>query len=87
MLARDVTIISEQCTFADAEGRRCSETRCLTVEHIAPFAKVGPTTVENCCLLSASHDALRAQGGEAPLIRPFLPVVARALRFSPPAKL
>ncbi|MCK6532207.1 MAG: hypothetical protein L6Q84_04470 [Polyangiaceae bacterium] len=29
----------DQCTFTDAEGRRCSEKRFLTIEHIEPFAK------------------------------------------------
>jgi 5-methylcytosine-specific restriction endonuclease McrA len=51
----------DQCTFVDAEGRRCSEKRFLTIEHVDPFAKGGPTTVDNCCLLCASHNALRAR--------------------------
>ena len=50
-----------QCTFTDAEGRRCSEKRFLTIEHIHPFAKGGPTTVENCCLLCQGHNAFRAR--------------------------
>ena len=50
-----------QCTFTDAEGRRCSEKRFLTIEHIHPFAKRGPTTVENCCLLCQGHNAFRAR--------------------------
>ncbi|GMV27810.1 MAG: hypothetical protein AMXMBFR58_38410 [Phycisphaerae bacterium] len=50
-----------QCTFTDAEGRRCSATRFLTIEHIDPFAKGGPTTVDNCCLLCWPHNAHRAR--------------------------
>lgn len=51
----------DQCTFVDAEGRRCSEKRFLTIEHIDPFAKGGPTTVENCCLLCKPHNSHRAR--------------------------
>jgi len=51
----------DQCTFTDAEGRRCSEKRFLTIEHIVPFAKGGPTTVENCTLLCSAHNAHRAR--------------------------
>jgi hypothetical protein len=50
-----------QCTFVDAEGRRCSEKRFLTIEHIEPFAKGGPTTVDNCSLLCQGHNAYRAR--------------------------
>lgn len=51
----------DQCTFVDAEGRRCSEKRFLTIEHIEPFAKGGPTTVDNCSLLCQGHNAYRAR--------------------------
>jgi 5-methylcytosine-specific restriction endonuclease McrA len=51
----------DQCTFLDAEGRRCSATRFLTIEHIDPFARGGPTTVANCCLLCKPHNAHRAR--------------------------
>ncbi|MBK8996729.1 MAG: HNH endonuclease [Myxococcales bacterium] len=51
----------DQCTFTDAEGRRCSAKRFLTIEHIDPFAKGGPTTVDNCCLLCRPHNAHRAR--------------------------
>ena len=50
-----------QCTFIDAEGRRCSEKRFLTIEHIEPFARGGPTTVENCSLLCKPHNSHRAR--------------------------
>ncbi len=51
----------DRCTFVDAEGRRCSEKRFLTIEHVEPFALGGPTTVDNCCLLCSSHNAHRAR--------------------------
>jgi hypothetical protein len=44
-----------QCAFMDAEGRRCSERRFLTLEHRHPFALGGPPTLENICLLCASR--------------------------------
>jgi hypothetical protein len=50
-----------QCTFVDAEGRRCSERRFLTLEHRHPFALGGPPTVENICLLCAGHNAHTAR--------------------------
>lgn len=51
----------DQCTFTDAEGRRCSAKRFLNIEHIDPFAKGGPTTVDNCYLLCKPHNAHRAR--------------------------
>ena len=50
-----------QCTFVDAQGRRCDERRFLTIEHREPFARGGPSTVDNLCLLCSSHNALRAR--------------------------
>ena len=46
----------DQCTFTDAEGRRCHERRFLTLEHRVPFARGGLPTVENLCLLCKSHN-------------------------------
>src|SRR6187399_2682127 len=50
-----------RCAFVDAEGRRCSERRFLTLEHRIPFAWGGPPTVENLCLHCASHNAYTAR--------------------------
>ena len=50
-----------QCTYLDSEGRRCSEQRFVTLEHIEPHALGGPATVENLSLLCSSHNALRAR--------------------------
>jgi 5-methylcytosine-specific restriction endonuclease McrA len=52
---------ASQCTFVDGEGRRCSERRFLTLEHRHPFALGGLPTVENLCLLCASHNAYTAR--------------------------
>jgi hypothetical protein len=45
-----------QCTFVDAEGRRCSERRFLTFEHRHPFAFGGLPTVYNLILLCKPHN-------------------------------
>ena len=50
-----------QCTYLDSEGRRCSEQRFVTLEHIEPHALGGPATVDNLSLLCSSHNALRAR--------------------------
>jgi hypothetical protein len=52
---------ADQCTFTDSAGRRCSAKRFLTIEHIEPFAKGGPTTTDNCCLLCSAHNSHRAR--------------------------
>src|SRR5262249_40943014 len=48
-----------QCTFVDAEGRRCGERRFLTYEHRHPFTLGGPPTVENICLLCKAQAVAR----------------------------
>jgi 5-methylcytosine-specific restriction endonuclease McrA len=50
-----------QCTFVDAEGRRCSARHFLTIEHVQPYACGGPPTVDNLCLLCSSHNARTAR--------------------------
>ncbi|MBE7482829.1 MAG: HNH endonuclease [Polyangiaceae bacterium] len=75
-----------QCTFTDAEGRRCSAKRFLTIEHIDPFAKGGPTTVDNCCLLCRPHNAHRARQvfGEEHIQNRISEARARRKRNTPP---
>ncbi|HEY6558197.1 MAG TPA: hypothetical protein VI072_13020 [Polyangiaceae bacterium] len=51
----------KKCTFVDAEGRRCSARRFLTLEHKVPHALGGPSTVANLCLLCSSHNAHSAR--------------------------
>jgi hypothetical protein len=50
-----------QCTFNDGQGRRCSERRFITIEHRKPFARGGPATPDNLCLLCSAHNAERAR--------------------------
>ncbi len=52
---------SGQCTFIDEQGRRCSERRFITLEHIEPFALGGPPTLENLCLRCMSHNVQAAR--------------------------
>ncbi len=76
----------DQCTFSDAEGRRCSAKRFLTIEHVDPFAKGGPTTVDNCCLLCRPHNAHRARQvfGEEHIQNRISEARARRKRNTPP---
>jgi hypothetical protein len=50
-----------QCTFVDARGQRCSERRFITIEHREPFARGGPATLDNLCLLCNAHNGMRAR--------------------------
>jgi len=50
-----------QCTFVDAEGRRCSERRYLTLEHRHPWSLGGRPTTDNICLLCENHNAHNAR--------------------------
>jgi hypothetical protein len=51
-----------QCTFVDAEGRRCSERRFATIEHRFPFALGGTSLdVDNLCLLCGAHNHYTAR--------------------------
>jgi len=50
-----------QCTFVDAQGRRCAERRFLEFEHRTPYAEGGPPTVENVCLLCRAHNRAAAE--------------------------
>ena len=50
-----------QCTFVDAEGRRCKELRVLTYEHRHPFAfgsrmtRSSRTTTDRCPISASRH--------------------------------
>ncbi len=46
-----------RCVFVDAQGRRCTARRFLTLEHRQPYALGGPATPENLELLCAAHNA------------------------------
>jgi hypothetical protein len=50
-----------RCTFTDDKGRRCEEQAGLEIHHEHPFARGGPTTVENLRLMCRAHNALFAE--------------------------
>ena len=50
-----------QCTFVDEHGRRCSERRYVTLEHVDPHARGGPPTAQNLCLLCKPHNLAAAR--------------------------
>jgi len=50
-----------QCTFVSKSGRRCPELTFLEYHHIWPYARQGPATVENMCLLCRRHNVHEAE--------------------------
>ena len=50
-----------QCTYRSPDGRRCTETHYLELDHIVPFAAGGLTTEENLRLLFPAHNQLAAE--------------------------
>jgi hypothetical protein len=51
----------EQCTFVDAQGRRCPARGFLEVDHVTPKALGGSGASENLRLLCAAHNRLEAE--------------------------
>lgn len=49
-----------RCTYVDASGRTCAETRRLEFHHLRPFAAGGEHEASNLTLRCASHNALAA---------------------------
>ncbi len=47
-----------QCTFVAADGHRCESRAYLQLHHVEPFARGGPTVVENLTLLCGVHNRL-----------------------------
>jgi 5-methylcytosine-specific restriction endonuclease McrA len=50
-----------RCSYVDARGERCCETRYLELHHLQPFAKQGPHVASNLALRCAAHNALVAE--------------------------
>jgi hypothetical protein len=50
-----------RCTFVDAHGQRCRETRYLELHHLKAFAKGGQNVASNLALRCAAHNALAAE--------------------------
>ncbi len=51
----------QRCTFVGKSGQRCSEVARLEFHHDEPFARKGPSTVENVRLLCAAHNRHQAE--------------------------
>ena len=50
-----------RCTFTDAHGQRCRETRYLELHHLKPFAQSGENVASNLTLRCSAHNALAAE--------------------------
>jgi len=50
-----------RCTYVDARGERCCETRFLELHHIEPFSKGGAHRASNLALRCAAHNRLAAE--------------------------
>jgi hypothetical protein len=46
----------QQCSYISPDGRWCSARRCLELDHIAPFAVGGESTLENLRLRCRAHN-------------------------------
>jgi 5-methylcytosine-specific restriction endonuclease McrA len=49
-----------QCAFRGPDGRRCTSTTALQVDHVRPVARGGGGTADNLRLLCAYHNRLEA---------------------------
>jgi hypothetical protein len=45
-----------RCTYVSPDGRRCSERRCLELDHVEPWAVGGESTIENLRLRCRAHN-------------------------------
>jgi 5-methylcytosine-specific restriction endonuclease McrA len=50
-----------RCTYADARGERCCETRYLEMHHLRPFARQGAHVASNLALRCRAHNQLAAE--------------------------
>ncbi|HET6462813.1 MAG TPA: HNH endonuclease [Candidatus Krumholzibacteria bacterium] len=50
-----------RCTYVSPNGRRCTATTGLQVDHIQPVARGGTSTIDNLRLLCAKHNRFEAQ--------------------------
>jgi 5-methylcytosine-specific restriction endonuclease McrA/predicted component of type VI protein secretion system len=56
VFARD----DSRCTFVGPDGERCGATHHLHIDHVVPFGRGGPHTIENLRVLCAAHNQLEA---------------------------
>jgi hypothetical protein len=61
--ARDRVFLRDgfRCTYVAADGRRCSATVALQVDHIRPIARGGASTTDNLRILCAQHNRLEGE--------------------------
>jgi hypothetical protein len=52
---------SDQCTFIDAQERRCTARDGLEFHHRSPYGRDGDHSVENLCLMCHAHNAYLAE--------------------------
>jgi hypothetical protein len=52
---------SDQCTFIDGQGRRCTARDGLEFHHRSPYGLKGDHSVENLCLMCHAHNAYLAE--------------------------
>jgi len=50
-----------RCTYVDAQGLRCAERGMLEYDHVVPYARDGPPTVDNIRLRCRAHNQLHAE--------------------------
>jgi len=50
-----------KCTFVGKNGKRCSSTWNIEIDHIVPFARGGDNSPGNLRLLCAKHNLMEAQ--------------------------
>jgi 5-methylcytosine-specific restriction endonuclease McrA len=50
-----------RCTYVDARGLQCCETRYLELHHLQAFAKNGAHVASNLTLRCSAHNALAAE--------------------------
>lgn len=61
-IRRSVFVRDEaRCSYVDARGERCRETRCLELHHLQPYALGGEHSAENLTLRCHAHNALAAE--------------------------
>jgi len=50
-----------RCSYIDARGQRCRETRCLELHHLIPFARHGEHMAANLAIFCRAHNTLAAE--------------------------
>ena len=68
---RDRVFVRDQgrCCYESPDGRRCSSTTALQIDHVTPVARGGANTTDNLRLLCAYHNRLEAERLMGPAAR------------------